>query len=361
MTQSTNSKLWLLLALTPKVGPLTILKLIKHFGSIENIFNQNHAVLSTIVNGAVARLILNRVAEEQVNLSLEWVEAATNHHIITLGDSSYPKALAEINDAPAFLFLKGNIDRLTQNKFAIIGSSHPSEYGLNNAYRFAKDLANNNLTIVSGMTQGINRSAHMGAIDEIGSTIGIIGTGIDQMHLNHHNDLCDQILNKNGLIISEFPLNTPLQTNSLQRRSRIIAGLSMGLLVVESSIDGGSMIAADMALEMGREVMAMPGLIHTSSARGCHKLIKSGAKLIENVNDILEDLRINTISMTYNPSKETNPILANMGLEPISIDQICANLNLDFSDICAGILELELSGEIINHGSGQYQRIFTNK
>ncbi len=359
MTDSNNNLyLWLLLSLTPKVGAATIQKLLVHFGSVENIYNQSQATLSQIINSTVASLISSRTSANTADAAMKWQELSPNNRLISRDSQLYPVELANIADPPPILFLKGDIRQLAQNKFAIVGTRHPTEQGINNAFRFAKDLANNGLTIVSGMALGIDRSAHLGAIEGKYSTIGVIGTGIDQMYPSSNHDLYQKVLDNNGLLISEFPLQTPPLINNFPRRNRIIAGLSKGLLVVESAIDGGSMLSANLALEMGREVMAIPGSIHNPVARGCHKLIKTGAKLIETANDILEDLPINSITMTYNHLPENSPILTSMGFEPITIDKICSNLKIDFSDLCASILELELSGKIVNCGGGRYQRVF---
>ena len=358
--QDKNLYHWLLLAMTNKVGGATVSKLIKHFGTVDNIYNQSQAVLSEIVNPTIARLIYNKESAHIVDESFKWVELSQDHHLISIENKLYPKELAQITNPPVFLFLKGNINQLLHNKFAIVGTRHPTEQGINNAYRFAKEVANNGFAIVSGMASGIDKAAHLGAIEGACSTIGIIGTGINQIYPKSNEELYKKVLDNNGLIVSEFPLNTQPLVSNFPRRNRIIAGMSLGLLVVESAIDGGSMISANLALDMGREVMALPGSIHNPVARGCHKLIKTGAKLIENTNDILEDLRPSSDILTYNTAfKENNNVLACMGYEPISIDEICSNLKMEFSDICADILELELSGKIVNCGCGRYQRIFT--
>ena len=353
-----NLYLWLLLSLTPKVGIVTIKKLIHHFGSIDNIYNQPQATLAQIISSTVASLITTKVSAPEADKAIAWMESSNNHLIISIDSPLYPMQLANISDPPNILFLKGNVELLKQNKFAIVGTRHPSVQGNNNAFAFAKDLSNNNLTIVSGMASGIDRAAHFGAIEGNSSTIGVIGTGIDQIYPLSNKDLYQKVIEQNGLIISEFPLGTPPLMNNFPRRNRIVAGLSIGLLVVESALDGGSMVSANMALEMGREVMAIPGSIHNPVSRGCHKLIKNGAKLIETSNDILEDLLIPTSTMAYNPLPEDNPILKIMGFEPITIDKICSDLNIEFNDLCANLLELELNGKISNCGGGRYQRVF---
>lgn len=358
-TTNNNLYLWLLLAMTPKIGPVTALKLIHHFGSIENVYAQNHNTLAQVINKSVAKLITDQVSSDAAKQALAWVKLDPRNHIISIADPLYPKELAQISDPPLILYLKGNTTLLKNNKFAIVGTRHPTEQGSLNALRFARDLANNGLTIVSGMALGIDKSAHTGALEGTNSTIGVIGTGIDLIYPASNRDLFEQILARGGLIISEFPLNTQPLVSNFPRRNRIIAGLSLGLLVVESAMDGGSMISANLALEMGREVMAIPGSIHNPVARGCHKLIKTGAKLVETSNDILEDLRLDISSMAYNPTLEDNPILQCMGYEAVTIDQIGIHLKLEFAELCASLLDLELSGKIVNCGSGRYQRVFT--
>lgn len=350
---------WLTLALTPKVGPVTMLKLIQHFGSVTNVLSQSQNTLAQVVNRTVAKLISEKTAEPDVEKSFAWADSHANHYIISLEDERYPKELAQLTDPPLILYLKGNIDLLKKNKLAIVGTRHPSTQGMQNATDFARDLAKNGLTIVSGMALGIDKCAHSGALDGAGSTIGVIGTGIDQVYPSSNRALFEAVTARGGLIISEFPLATPPLVSNFPRRNRIIAGLAKGCLVIESAIDGGSMITANLALEMGREVMAIPGSIHNPVSRGCHKLIKTGAKLIETSNDILEELYLDREStIRNNASATTNPVLVAMGFDPIEIDRICANLNLSFADICPKLLELELDGEIVNCGSGKYQRIF---
>lgn len=353
-----NLHLWLLLTLTPKVGIVTIKKLLHHFGSIDNIYSQTQATLAQILSSTIASLITSKVSSNEADTSIKWMDSNNNHLIISIDSPLYPIELANISDPPSILFLKGNIELLKQNKFAIVGTRHPSVQGSNNAFAFGKNLSNNGLAIVSGMASGIDRAAHLGAIEGKSSTIGVIGTGIDQIYPLSNKDLYQKVIEQNGLIISEFPLKTPPLVNNFPRRNRIIAGLSHGLLVVESALDGGSMISANMALEMGREVMAIPGSIHNPVSRGCHKLIKNGAKLIETSNDILEDLLITPSTMAYNHLQEDNSILNTMGFEPITIDKICSDLNIEFNDLCANLLELELDGKITNCGGGRYQRVF---
>lgn len=349
---------WLHLAMTPKVGPKTVLKLLNHFKTAENILAADSNTLAQFVGNTVARLIINNAGEKAVNDAYTWLEQDKNNNIISLEDSVYPKELAEIADPPIILFAKGDLSLLGRHKFTIIGTRHPTEQGRLNAFSFAQNLANLNLTIVSGMAEGIDRHAHLGGLDGTGKTIGVIGTGIDRIYPASNKDLFHQVAEK-GLLLSEFALGTQPFVGNFPRRNRIVAGLGTGCLVIESAIDGGSMITANMALEMGREVMAIPGSIHNPVARGCHKLIKTGAKLIETTNDIIEELQITQEVQKRVTAKTTDdPILQMMGYDAVEIDHICSKLNAGFAEICANLLALELEGHITNCGNGKYQRIF---
>lgn len=349
---------WLLLSQTPKIGPVTLQKLVQSFGGIENILEQTETTLSQVISSTIARLIRDQVAKPDVLKSLQWLDQEPNNYIITPSDPLYPQELFHLSDYPPVLYLKGNIELLKNNKIAIVGTRHPSNQGMENATMFARELANNGLTVVSGMAMGIDRYAHIGALEGKHSTIGVIGTAIDQVYPKSNLELFNQVI-KDGLLISEFHLGTGPLANNFPRRNRIIAALSSGCLVVESANDGGSMITANLALELGREVMAIPGSIHNPVARGCHKLIKTGAKLVETCNDIFEELYIENKKPGYNDAFAiSDPVLTAMGYEPIEIDKICNNLNIEFAEVCTKLLELELDGKIANCGNGKYQRIF---
>ena len=354
-----NSSLesWLRLGLTSKVGPRTIFKLLEYFGSIENILDQNLNTLEQFTNKTVAKLIYSRTSDAMVDKSIKWQQQKLNRHIISVQDDKYPIELLQISDPPVILYLEGDISYLGNRKFAIVGTRHPTNQGIENAMNFARDLSNKGLTIVSGVASGVDRFVHLGALQGKSSTIGIIGTGIDVRYPKTNSDVYDKII-ESGLLISEFALGTMPLSQNFPRRNRIVAGLSVGLLVVESTIDGGSLISANLALEMGREVMAIPGSIYNPVAKGCHKLIKSGAKLVENINDILEEITPMLEESSVDEIECIDPILKIMGFEPINIDEICIKVQQDFSEICAKLLDFELSGVITNCGGGYYQRIF---
>lgn len=350
---------WLRLSFSYGVGPATFLKLINYFGSVANVLEQNLEQLLAVVNKGVAQSILSNQVQEHVQQSLEWCKSSPNREIVTLGHELYPEELAEIAQPPIVLFCEGNLELLKQNKIAIVGTRHPSAQGAENAKNFAFELAKNSLTVVSGLATGIDRSAHEGALlANAHSTIAVIGTGVDLVYPASNRDIYRQV-REHGLIVSEFPLGTPPNNNNFPRRNRIIVGLSKACLVVESSVDGGSMISANFALEMGRDVMAIPGSIHNPMSRGCHKLIRQGAKLCETVTDILEELKISTQSVeSVKEEQNQDPILVALGYEPQSIDVLCAKLNLEFGELCGKLLEFELSGLVVNCGGGRYQRVF---
>lgn len=347
------------LAFTPQLGPVTILKLLQRFDNAQNIFAQQLATLAMEVKPAIASLIKSRAGDKLADTALLWQQQdPTIRALITLTDEYYPPELLQIYDPPVALFALGNTTLLDKPKLAIVGTRHPTTVGINNAFSFARDLSANGLTIVSGLAAGIDRHAHLGAITHSSSTIAVIGTGIDLMYPKSNSVVYQQIIQNNGLILSEYHLQTQPLARNFPRRNRIVTGLSLGCLVIESAIDGGSLISANCALEMGREVMAIPGSIHNQMAKGCHKLIKAGAKLVETPNDVLEEF--NLTPRVDSPSKhiENDPILNAMGHDPIAIDNLCNITKLDFNQICTKLLELELSDKIINCGSGYYQRIF---
>ncbi len=370
---------FLCLVSTAQVGYKTFQALMASFGSVANIYEQDVAILSRIVNTRIASAILKRESKVMVEQMLAWVAEAKDRHLITLHDKLYPQELKMISSPPLLFFAHGNIDLLSHNKLAVVGTRHPSTQGIENAYQFGRSIANNDLTVVSGMALGVDRHAHLGSLKGKDKSIGVIGTGIDVRYPKSNNDLYDNML-VDGLLISEFFLGTQPLVPNFPRRNRIIAGLSLGCLVIESGMDGGSLITANLALEMGREVMAIPSSIHNPMARGCHKLIKNGAKLVEYPNDIFEELIIpkkikekdapklksvddelsanNLLIKSENKDTFGAVILNKMGYDPISIDKLCVDLKINFSEICAKLLSLELDGLIINCGGGCYQRIF---
>ncbi len=305
----------------------------------------------------------------RVEKDLIWAEKS-GCHIISLADFLYPSLLKEIPDPPPLLFVRGNPNVLSLPQLAIVGSRNPSAGGRQIAEDYARQLAQVGLTITSGLALGIDAASHEGALQE-GITVAVAGTGPDRIYPARHRDLAHRIVEQ-GAIVSEFPLGTPPLASNFPRRNRIISGLSMGTLVVEAALKSGSLISARLASEQGREVFAIPGSIHNPLSRGCHTLIRQGAKLVENIKDILEELgplasvvlgaipeelagnQDNSDSLdTLDPAIE--PIIENMGFEPISIDLLVERCGLTPEEVSSMLLSLELQGRVTSTG-GLYSR-----
>ncbi len=264
------------------------LGLVARFGSARQVVQAGSTALAPFIGQACAEALQRRTAEAAVQAALEWAQQP-DCHLLTLDDADYPARLAEAGSAPLILFARGKRELLARPMLAMVGSRHASEEGMHTAHSFAAELAGRGLTIVSGLAQGIDTATHRGALTGKGSTIAVTGTGIDRVFPADNHALARDIAAQ-GLVLSEFPLGTKPESANFPRRNRIIAGLSSGCLVVEASVRSGSLITARLALEAGREVMAIPGSIHSAQARGCHKLIKEGAKLVETVEDVLVEI-----------------------------------------------------------------------
>lgn len=296
MTSEVNNEslsAWLRLMQTPGVGDVTARKLLMAFGLPEQIFAVNYNALLKVVPENIARALIAPLTQEQIAYieeALSWHQMAGNH-IITLADKAYPQRLLEISDPPCLLYAKGRVELLNQPAFAIVGSRHATSEGIQNATRFATSLSQAGLTIISGLALGIDGAAHQGALNGVGSTIAVVGTGANLVYPASHHALAHHIAEQ-GCIVTEYPLGTSAQAGNFPRRNRLISGLSQGVLVVEASLSSGTLITARMALEQSRDVFAIPGSIHSPLSKGCHQLIKQGAKLVESAQDIMEELRI---------------------------------------------------------------------
>lgn len=268
------------------------------------------------------------------------------------------------------MFVQGDVTLLNAWQLAIVGSRNPSSSGRESAYAFAEYLASGDLIITSGLAMGIDAAAHQGALAGGGKTIAVVGTGLDRVYPAKHHDLAHQIVEK-GALVSEFPLGTPPKAENFPRRNRIISGLSLGTMVVEAAIRSGSLITARMAMEQGREVFAMPGSIHNPLARGCHRLIREGAKLVESAEDIIEELgALAGVKPMQNDNKSTNKSAANlskkdpeyqllfekMGFDPIHIDVLISRSGLTADVVSSMLLLLELQGQVASLPGGQYIR-----
>lgn len=356
---------WLRLLLTPGVGLESARKLLAAFGLPQAVFEQGHAAWQAVV-GARAANALEKLPDEldaQVDRLLAWLAEGENRHVLTLGDPHYPAELLQMADPPVMLYVLGDISTLQHpRRLAIVGSRNPTPQGETNARQFAQALGEAGVCVVSGLALGVDGAAHDGALLGGSSTIAVVGTGLDRVYPKRHLALAHRIAAQ-GAIVSEYPLGTPPLRENFPQRNRLIAGLSQGTLVVEAAVQSGSLITARLAAEQGREVFAIPGSIHAPQARGCHALIRQGAKLVESAQDILEDLRfIPTASIEPAPSADDahlateDDLLQAMGHDPVSLDALQARTGLTTAHLQARLLELELSGEVARLPGGLLQR-----
>jgi DNA processing protein len=350
---------WLLVALTPGIGPAHHLGLIQHFGSISQALNAPLSELSPLLGEAAALALSSRVAAADCQAALSWAERP-DAFLLTLNDQDYPLQLAQAPGAPPLLFGLGRRSLLQQPILAMVGSRGAFEPACATARDFADALAQHGYTIVSGMASGIDSAAHRGALNHPASSIAVIGTGIDRIYPAGNRALA-QRLAQEGLILSEFALGEKPLAHHFPRRNRIIAGLARGCLVVEATIESGSLITARLAADAGREVMAIPGSIHNPQARGCHRLIKQGATLIETIEDILAQVGALTVSATPLGATKTafpsSMIIQAMSFEPVTIDTLGTTLGLTAAELYAMLLQLELEGRVASLPGGRFQRL----
>lgn len=360
---------WLRLTLIPGIGGETQRKLLTAFGLPDAVFSASYSSLRAVVGDKAVRLLLETNNEATVASAVEWANG-DDQHVVTLADAAYPRALLEIADPPTLLYVRGRIELLNRPLLSIVGSRNPTPQGLQNAEQFAGALARAGLAIASGLALGIDAAAHRGALAADGDTIAFIGTGIDRVYPARNRDLALEI-GARGAIVSEFPIGTPVIAANFPRRNRLISGISRGVLVVEAATESGSLITARLAGEQGREVFAIPGSIHSPQARGCHKLIKQGAKLVETAQDILEEL-------SWVPAAPTSPrdpvpgkdetqdkqathecpeILALLGYDPCGLDELVNRSGLTADALSVMLLHLELEGRIASLPGNRYQRL----
>ena len=304
--------------------------------------------------------------ETAFETELAWL-SETGHHLVTWADTDYPPLLREIPDPPVVLYVIGDRQSLSRPQFAIVGSRNPTPMGRENAQAFAKTLAGAGLTITSGLALGIDGAAHRGALEAGGMTIAVAGTGLDRVYPARHRDLAHEVV-QHGALVSEFPLGTPPKPENFPVRNRIISGLSLGTLVVEAALQSGSLITARLATEQGREVFAIPGSIHSPQARGCHALIRQGAKLVETAQDILEELGplAQLVCESRPEEKETTPreislpmakLLEYIGYDPVSVDTLIDRSGLTADAVSSMLLQMELQGLVMPSPGGKVQRI----
>jgi DNA processing protein len=397
---------WLRLTLTPGVGNDSARKLLAAFGLPQAIFEQTPTALKQVVSPARALALVSEPAQlaDLTERTWTWLQQDTRqglrHQIATLGDPIYPSALLNLDDPPLMLYLLGNAKfkendgQALSNKgpiasetiascntvnsttsLAMVGSRNPSPQGAINARLFAKSFAQAGLTVVSGLALGIDGAAHEGALDGVSAshqavTVAVVGTGLDRVYPRAHRDLAHRIAH-HGLLVSEYPLGTPPLTANFPKRNRLIAGLAQGTLVVEAALKSGSLITARLTAEQGREVFAIPGSIHAAQSRGCHALIKQGAKLVESAQDVLEELQWpgklqNTTTLVADTPDDiranaefpqNSHLLDAMGFDPVGLEALQARTSLDTADLQAQLMGLELDGQVARLAGGLFQRL----
>lgn len=395
---------WVQLLHAPGIGPQRFTKLLESIGSPESILQASESqLLSAGLSKKLASSLVGAAKNNDAQQDIEWLTAAKDHHIITIDDDEYPDLLKQTDSPPPILFAHGDVALLNDPQLAMVGSRNPTQGGRDNAYEFSKFLARNGLCITSGLALGIDGFSHKGALDAKAPTIAVTATGLDRVYPAKHRELAHAI-SKQGVIISEHTIGTPVRAQNFPRRNRIISGMSVGTLVVEAAVRSGSLITARYANEQGREVFAIPGSIHNPLARGCHQLIRQGGKLVETAEHILEEIRpaleeyLKSTSVSYTPfsplpissttiSSKTNKtplnadspeaettsatsndpaklldpdqrlILEAMGYDPLPIDSLVVQTGLTINKVSSILLLLELHGHIEACGGGQYIRL----
>lgn len=363
MSQDPGLASWLQLSLTPGLGPATLRKLLQQFGLPHAVLARKRSELSSLAPPAALAALDSEPVANAVARALAWA-AEPCHTVITLADETYPQLLLEIADPPPLLYAHGRAGLLQCSALAIVGSRNATQQGTANAEAFARTLSESGLTIVSGLALGIDAAAHRGGLQGAGSTIAVLGTGIDIVYPQRNAALAAEIAAR-GLLISEFPLGTAPSAPNFPRRNRLISGLARGCLVVEAALASGSLITARAAADQGREVFAVPGSIHSPLAKGCHALIKSGAKLVESAEDVLTELsgfRPSGYASTREPARPASGqaesgLLAHMGHDPVDVDSLCSRAGLSAEQVSSELLRLELDGRVAALPGGLYQRL----
>jgi DNA processing protein len=365
MTSDPGLASWLQLTLTPGLGAATIRELLKQFGLPENILAARRAELARFASAEALQALDSDAVAKTVERALAWL-GQPNNALVTLADAAYPRLLLETADPPALLYCRGRTELLNTPALAVVGSRNATAQGASNAEQFARTFSAAGLTIISGLAQGIDAAAHRGGLAAAGSTIAVMGTGVDIAYPRSNAALAEDIAAR-GLLISEFALGTQAFAHNFPRRNRLISGLAQGCLVIEAALASGSLITARSAAEQGREVFAVPGSIHSPLSKGCHALIKTGAKLAESAEDVLSELaafRRTGFASTRAPASAAagtghadEPLLACMGFDPVDVDSLCARAGLPAERVSAELLRLELAGRVAALPGGLYQRL----
>ena len=346
-----NERAWLVLG-HAHVRVAELRSLLDLFGSVADIVAQPR---SRLTESGLSEEKCNAIVspdDDAIATALKWLDADA-HRLVAWGEDDYPDMLAQIDGPPLLLYVNGDVEALHLPSLAIIGSRNPTPGGERNAHNFAQHLARQGFAIVSGMAQGIDAAAHRGALDGDGRTVAFLGTGIDRVYPAANRDLAHAIVER-GALVSEYPLGAPPERWHFPERNRLISGLSLGTLVVEAARRSGSLITARLAGEQGREIFALPGSIHNPLSRGCHALIRQGAKLVETADDILAELRPLVGHMRQAVDDEYTELRKHLDFDPISIDELEKRSGLTIDQLSSMLLILELHGEVESMSGGRY-------
>jgi len=361
---------WLRLCATEGMGNEQVRRLLAAFASPQAVLDASSAARAQIVGQERAEALARPPAgfERQLATTLEWLDSrddsGADRRILVLGDAAYPPGLLALDDPPLMLYLLGRpLPGPDTVGIAIVGTRNPTPQGVLDARAFARHFVDSGLCVVSGLAQGIDGAAHEGALDaggppEHNATVAFVGTGLDRVYPRQHRALAHRIA-AGGCLVSEYALGTPPLPHNFPRRNRLIAGLSQGTLVVEAAQPSGSLITARLASEQGKEVFAIPGSIHAPQSRGCHALIRQGAKLVESAQDVLEELRLPSaaVGVATADGLPDDPLLDAMGHAPVGVDALVARTGIAAHDIQVRLLELELDGRVGRLTGGLVQRL----
>ena len=370
---------WLRLQLSPGVGNICARQLLAAFGLPPLIFAQSTAALGQVASARQVAALQQEPTDLQALLqsTWEWLQAdLQGRRVVALGDPCYPLSLLNMEDPPLLLYAMGSprawqadgLANCAGRSVAVVGSRNPTPQGLANAQQFSKALAQAGVTVVSGLALGVDGAAHAGALEGASAgqlaSIAVVGTGLDRVYPKQHLQLARQLA-LHGVVLSEYPLGTPPLAANFPKRNRLIAGLSCGTLVVEAALQSGSLITARMAADQGKEVFAIPGSIHSTQARGCHALIKQGAKLVECAQDVLEELHLHSASTAPaksepiygHPSHADEVLLDALGFDPVGLDALISRTGLDTPTLQAQLMALELKHQVARLPGGLFQRV----
>jgi DNA processing protein len=356
---------WFRLLETPGLGRDSARRLLAAFGSPSAALSASRKALGSVVSASVA----DGLGAEPPDFAIRWAVAQAwlaggpDRHVLTLGDPNWPPLLLQSADPPSLLYVQGRVGALSAPSVAVVGSRQPTAQGLDNARAFAAGIGRKGYAIVSGLALGIDGAAHEGALDSGAETVAVVGTGLDRCYPARHATLALRVAAQ-GALVSEYAPGTPPLAEHFPQRNRIIAALSRGTLVVEAALRSGSLITARMALEAGRDVYAIPGSIHAAQSRGCHSLIKQGAKLVESAEDVLEELQgagpSRQAAAPADPAEASadgpDPLLEALGEDPVTLDALMARTGWPAAELSARLLDLELDGRASRLPGGLYQQ-----